>query len=79
MSDTQNNKVLTHLQTVGPITQMQALRAYGISRLAARVRDLRDSGYQINTQMVEVRNRVGDSTRVARYTLMAKKKSPLAS
>ena len=38
---TQAQMVLRHLEDYGSITQMDAIRDYGIMRLASRVNDLR--------------------------------------
>jgi hypothetical protein len=38
-------------------------------RLAARILDLKDSGYEIRREMVEVNNRFGATVKVARYFL----------
>ena len=48
-----------------PITPAQALAHLGCFRLAARVRDLKDDGYQIRTEMIETAN----GKHVARYSL----------
>ena len=36
--------------TRGPLTPLDALNGCGCFRLAARIRDLRDAGYQIETR-----------------------------
>jgi hypothetical protein len=45
----QNDRVLCHLLAGNSITQLQALGLYGIFRLAARVKVLRDRGHKIET------------------------------
>ncbi len=67
--ESQNKRLLKYLRlrkSVGPI---EALNQLGIFRLAARVRDLREQGHDIRTTMVDVENRWGETTRVARYSL----------
>ncbi len=61
---TQNEMVLWHMTDMGAITPKTAFRYYGIMRLAARVRELRKQGHNIETQMV---NRRG--VRYAEYRL----------
>lgn len=73
MSTSQNQAVLEHLLTKGPLTPKQAMDLYGIYRLAARVKDLRDQGFGIHTQTVEVQNRHGELVRVASYSLVMAK------
>ena len=61
---TQCEQILKHLQTRGTLTPIDALNEYGCFRLAARIKDLRDSGYDI----VTVNENQGEKT-FARYLL----------
>jgi hypothetical protein len=63
---TQASTVLRHLRNIGPISPRDALDNYGISRLAARVLDLKEDGYIIATEM---RTNPATGLRYARYTL----------
>lgn len=66
----QNDRILRHLRDNGSITPLDALSEYGIMRrLASRISDLRSMGYDISREMVSSRNRYGEATRYARYTL----------
>jgi hypothetical protein len=47
-----NAKILKHLEKGMPITALQALNNYGCMRLAARINDLRNAGYHIETDKV---------------------------
>ena len=69
---TQRDRILRHLQDYGSITQMDAIKDYGIMRLASRVNDLRRDGVPIVTEVVEGRNRYGEKTRWARYRMGAR-------
>jgi 4-hydroxy-3-methylbut-2-en-1-yl diphosphate synthase IspG/GcpE len=51
MSMSQCQTVLNHLEYAS-ITSMQAFSEYGITRLAARIADLRESGCNVVTTMV---------------------------
>lgn len=62
---TQNQKVLNHLKNEGAITSMMAFSKYSITRLAARVKDLRDQGHEIESEMVYA----SGSVKYAKYTL----------
>lgn len=44
---TQNEKVLDYIRTQGSITAMEAFKNLGITRLSARIYDLRRSGVKI--------------------------------
>jgi len=66
---TQRELVLQHLRQGEPITQFQALRDYGIQRLAARVHELRQDGHPVEDRTVEVRRAHGGTARVSEYYL----------
>lgn len=52
----QATDILNHLQTVGPLTAIDALNQFGCFRLAARINDLRQSGHNIKTEDVKLPN-----------------------
>jgi len=62
----QRQQVLCHLRDTGPLDALTALRLYGIQRLAARVRDLRESGWLIVSETVR-----GGGKRWSRYWLIS--------
>lgn len=66
---TQNQRILDYMQKHGSITQLEALNEIGIMRLASRISDLRRKGYPIESKMVKVENRYGETCRVKRYSL----------
>ena len=49
---TKQEKVLTHLQTYGSITPLEALRIYGSFRLGALIFNLRKEGHDIETSII---------------------------
>lgn len=61
----QESLILSHLRRHKCITPIQALERYGCFRLAARISDLRQSGYVIHTDIVQS----GDK-RYAKYRLI---------
>ena len=70
MSTTQNQMVLEHLEKHKSITGWDAISKYHITRLAARIRNLKDSGHCIITVMEHA-----ESRRWAKYILMKGKKN----
>tara|TARA_R100001530_G_C4224403_1_gene130873 strand:+ start:31 stop:231 length:201 start_codon:yes stop_codon:yes gene_type:complete len=60
----QNTTILNHLKE-NPITSFEAFNRYRITRLAARIKNLRDEGHEIIT---EIRN--SDNARFAEYILL---------
>lgn len=67
MNKSQNEQVLSVLKAGRGITALEAQAKFGIMRLAARIKDLKDDGHNIVSQKVDVRNRNGNSVKVARY------------
>ena len=65
---TQSQRVLMHLQRYGWITDKVARDRYGISRLSARIGNLKDAGHKIVTDMIPVQTQYG-KTRIAKYRL----------
>lgn len=60
-------RILEHFEKQNTLTSMEAFQRYGITRLAARISDLRHLGYAIDTVMVESTNRYGEAVRFANY------------
>lgn len=66
---TQTDRVLRHLEDYGSITSLIAMREYGIMRLASRISDLKKRGVPIRKETVRGKNRYGEPTRYAKYSL----------
>jgi hypothetical protein len=62
---TQAGKILAYLQAGNRLTALEALDAFGCFRLAARIHELRNQGWQIEERTVETRG----GKRVAEYSL----------
>ncbi len=69
MKQTQCERLLRYFLAGAKLTPMNAWNELGISRLAARVHDLRKQGWQVKGEMVSVTNRWGESCRVKGYSL----------
>lgn len=65
MSQTQ--KILNHLHKGKSLNPLQSLKLYGCFRLAARISDIKEMGYSIETKMVEENGK-----RFASYKLIQK-------
>lgn len=66
---TQCKRVLRHMRDYGSITSAEAITEYGIYRLASRISDLKKQGVPIEKEMVRGKNRYGEPTSFARYSL----------
>ena len=69
---TQCERILRHLEDYGSITSLEAINEYGILRLASRVNDLKLKGFAIRTEIVKGKNRYGETTNFAKYSLEAR-------
>ena len=68
---THRNQILSYLQqTNGGISSWEAIQMFRCTRLAARIADLKDEGYRIETTM-EASDLTGK--RFARYFLLGEK------
>lgn len=50
MEKTQKSVVLRHLRHYGSISAFEAITSYGITRLAARIFELKQDGYKFETE-----------------------------
>lgn len=66
---TQCDRILRHFRDYGSITSLEAMKEYGIMRLASRISDLRRLGYAIKKTTETSKNRYGEPTSYARYSL----------
>ena len=66
---TKTQAVLEWLKTYTSISSMEAINNFGATRLSAIIFNLRKRGYNIETVMVDGRDRFGNQTRFARYYL----------
>jgi hypothetical protein len=67
----QNQKLFRRLRTGKHITKAEAKSRYGIRRLAARIYDLREAGFDISTQKYVVRGGANRGRSVTAYTLVS--------
>ncbi len=67
----QQERLCFWLKEYGNIDPLTAWRELGIYRLSAVIFDLRKSGMEIVTKKCEVKNRWGESCKVAEYQLLS--------
>ena len=66
----QISDIIHHLRKYKSITSMEAIRRYGATRLSGIIYLLKERGFEIETEMVETKNRYGHVTRIAVYHLI---------
>ncbi len=65
----QNTQIIQYLEQGNSLDPLTALRKFSCFRLAARIKDLRDSGYSILTTKKVIHNKMGEEIIVADYRL----------
>lgn len=69
---TQIEKVLRHMQEFGSISSWEAITEYNITRLGARIYELKKLGYSIISERQSTKNRFGENVSYAVYRLGGK-------
>lgn len=65
----QEERILRHIKRFDSITSWEAFEDYGITRLSAKIFNLRERGFKISGEWVERTNRFGEPVRFKRYFL----------
>lgn len=65
----QNNSILEYLKQGNSITALEALKSFQCMRLASRMNDIKNMGYEVCSQMVET----SSGKRIASYWLRGAK------
>lgn len=66
---TQNERVYHYMKDFGSITQAQAFYDLGVSRLAARISELRQRGIPIKSEHKAGKNRYGETVYFSEYSI----------
>nr|DAM62032.1 MAG TPA: helix-turn-helix domain protein [Caudoviricetes sp.] len=64
----QKDMVLDYIREFGSITPIDAFRDLGVTRLAAKIFELKKDGHDIEKVIETSKNRFGNRTRYARYS-----------
>lgn len=63
----QTERILKYINDFGSITSLQAMQDLGVMRLASRITDLKQAGYEIDSEYVHSKNRYGEPMKYKRY------------
>ena len=63
----QREKIVFYIQKFGSISSMEAFQDLGITRLSARIYELRNEGYQFYETYETSKNRFGEAVSYKRY------------
>lgn len=66
---TQGEKIIAYIKEFGSITAFDAYTDLGIMRLASRIHDLTEQGYNFKRETVTSKNRYGETIHYTRYSL----------
>lgn len=66
----QRDRILAYLQSGKELTRLNAWDQVGSIEAPARISELRQQGYNIITTMIKVKNRYGETVRVAKWRLI---------
>lgn len=64
----QCEKIVLYIQKFGSISSMEAFQDLGITRLSARIYELREEGYQFDETFEASKNRYGEIVYYKRYS-----------
>lgn len=70
MKTTQCDRILQHMRDFGSISSLEAMSDYGIMRLASRINDLKNQGYNIVSETKTSKNRYNETTHYSVYSLV---------
>ena len=65
----QTDRILRYIKEFGSITAAQAFNDLGVSQLATRIFELKDSGYDIQSRFVTAKHRYGEPVKYKEYYL----------
>lgn len=66
---TQCDRVIQYIKDFGSISTLEAMADLGILRLASRIFDLKEKGYEFEKTRVYTKNRYGEKTHYDEYRL----------
>lgn len=65
----QNSRVLEYMKANGGITSAEAFETLGVTRLSARIKELKDAGHKIEGTFAYGKNRFGEPCTWKKYSL----------
>lgn len=65
----QRQMILQYIKDFGSITSYQAYIDLGITQLATRIKELKEQGYNFNTEWISKKNRYGKNVAFKKYKL----------
>lgn len=66
---TQCDRIIQYIKDFGSITTWEVMVDLGVARLASRIFDLKEKGYEFEKTRVNTKNRYGEKTHYDEYRL----------
>ena len=70
----QANRLLDYLKKSGSITTWEAFKELGITRLSARIFEIKERGYLIKTESITGKNKLREPIHYNKYSLIEENK-----
>lgn len=67
---TQKEKIIEHIKKHGSITSFEAYMDLGITQLATRISELKEKGYEFETEWITKKNKDGAVVSFKKYYLV---------
>lgn len=67
---TQKEKIIEHIKKYGSITSFEAYMDLGITQLATRISELKEKGYEFETEWITKKNKDGAVVSFKKYYLV---------
>lgn len=64
----QKERIIQYINDFGSITTKEAFNDLGVSRLSARIADLKDEGYEFTDEWESSKNRYGETVTYKRFS-----------
>lgn len=66
----QTSRLLDYLKQFKSVTTWEAFQELGITRLSARIFEIKEQGYSVKTESVTAKNRFGEPVHFNKYSLI---------
>lgn len=69
MKINQRQRIINYIREFGSISSLEAYRDLGVTQLGARIKELKEQGYEFKTEWENSKNRYGEKINYKRYSL----------
>lgn len=66
---TQVDRVIAYMKQFGSVSTLEAFKDLGVTRLSARIFEIKQRGYKVKSEPIKAKNRFGEDVRYFRYSL----------